>query len=305
MNRRGFLRIASAASAGLVVAPTQLWAGPAQTRLVILHTNDTHSRIDPFPMDGGRFQGLGGVAQRAALIKRIRKDHPHVVLLDSGDFFQGTPYFNFSGGEIELKAMSAMGYDVATLGNHDFDNGVKHLADMMRFADFEFVSANYRVAGTPLERRVQPSTLLRKGGVRIGVFGLGVAFQGLVIPANHQGVTALDPVETARTTARKLRDRGCDLVICLSHLGYTSDPGWINDPDIAQKVPEIDIIIGGHSHTFLDQPYIYQHEERSTLVTQVGFGGVRLGRIDVVVDRHGLPRRYSAGGYTIGSGSAA
>jgi 5'-nucleotidase len=293
MNRRHFLRITPAALAALALAPARLRAAAPPPRIVILYTNDTHSRIDPFPMDGGRYEGLGGVARRAALIKQIRKEHRHVLLLDSGDFFQGTPYFNFFGGEIELKAMSAMGYDVATLGNHEFDNGVDALAGMMRFADFEFVSANYGVGATPLERRVRPSTILQKGGVRIGVFGLGAAFAGLVVPSRHQGVTHHEPVVAARATARNLRARGCELVICLSHIGYRADT------ILAPQVPEIDVILGGHSHTFLDQPDVYPHAGGRTLVTQMGFAGIRLGRLDLTFDRRGRPERFLSQAYPI------
>jgi len=254
------------------------------TRIVILHTNDTHSRIDPFPMDGGRFQGLGGVARRATLVERIRARHTDVLLLDSGDFFQGTPYFNFFLGEIELKAMSAMDYQVATIGNHDFDNGVDGLVEMMPHGSFDLVSANYDVSGSPLEPHVQPWVIRQAGGIKVGIFGLGIAFEGLVLESLHEGVTYVDPFTAARRAVRDLQARGCSLVICLSHLGYRYRGDTPSDTLLAQNVEGIDLILGGHTHTFMDQPDVYDHSGgRSTLVHQVGWAGMRLGRIDVVV----------------------
>jgi 5'-nucleotidase len=251
---------------------------------VILHTNDTHSRIDPFPMDGGPNQGLGGVARRATLVERIRARHPNVLLLDSGDIFQGTPYFNFFGGEIEFKTMSAMGYDVATLGNHDFDNGVDGLTAMLPYAEFQFVSANYRVEGSPLEPFVRPYVVRDVGNTRVGIFGIGIAFEGLVLAALHEGVHHTDPFQAARRAVDELRSRGCDLVICLSHLGHRYRGDRPSETLLAQRVPGIDLILGGHSHTFLDEPEVFQHPGYGqTLVNQVGWGGMRLGRIDVVM----------------------
>ena len=279
MNRRHFFRTAALGTAGLALAPSVL--GASSARLVILHTNDTHSRIEPF--EGGRSDGLGGVARRAALIASIREREPNVLLLDSGDIFQGTPYFNLFNGEIDFKAMSAMRYDVATLGNHDFDNGVGGLADMMPFADFEFVSANYTVAGTPLAERVRPYTVRQVGGVKVGIFGLGIDFEGLVLDELHEGVGFQDPVGVARETVQQLRREGCALVVCLSHLGYQyREEDRIDDLTLAAQVPGLDVVLGGHTHTFLDEPTVVQHEgARPTLVHQVGWAGIRLGRIDV------------------------
>jgi 5'-nucleotidase len=244
--------------------------------------------MDPFPMDGGRFQGLGGAARRATLIERVRAEHANVLLLDSGDIFQGTPYFNFFKGEIEFRAMSAMGYQVATIGNHDFDNGVEGLVEMMPHATFQFVSANYDVGGSPLEPHVRPWIVKEVGGVKVGIFGLGIAFEGLVLPGLHEGVRYTDPYAAARKSVAELRGRGCSLVICLSHLGYRYREAIPSDTELAQRVEGIDLILGGHTHTFMDEPDVYTHEGGArTLVNQVGWGGMRLGRIDVVLG----PRR--------------
>lgn len=315
MKRRDFLRVGAggllgAAGLGVVPAPLRgalgLGGVSATTRLVILHTNDTHSRIDPFPMDGGRLQGMGGVARRAALIERIRAEHPHVLVLDSGDIFQGTPYFNFFGGEVEFRAMSMMGYDVATLGNHDFDIGVDGLVAALPHAEFEFVSANYAVDGSALEPHVRPWTIREPGGVRVGIFGLGIAFDRLVPAPLHEGVRYTDPIAAARRACGELREQGCQLVICLSHLGYRYRDARVSDTVLATAVPEIDLILGGHTHTFMDGPDRYPAPSgsgagsRETLVHQVGWGGVRLGRIDVTFGVEGEVMGMGGAGLGVG-----
>jgi 5'-nucleotidase len=304
INRRHFIQRAGAGAAGLILAPHVSLASSAR-RIVILHTNDTHSRIDPFPEDGGRFAGLGGAARRASLVRDIRRRNPNALLLDSGDIFQGTPYFNFFGGEIEFKTMSSMRYDVATLGNHDFDNGVNHLAEMMPHADFEFVSANYDVEGTSLVQHVNPFTIREVDGVKIGIFGLGIDFSGLVMPALHEGVSYLDPAIVAKSTVDALRGQGCHLVVCLSHLGHRYNRDQVSDTSLASEVAGIDVILGGHTHTFLDEPEVVASPGGwTTLINQVGFAGIRLGRIDITVDAEGRPRSYSSRCYGISAGIA-
>lgn len=330
MNRRSFVRASCLAGAsglawaglpsrlrgepvlpGLAVAtppPLDRMADPygplldGASRLVVLHTNDTHSRLDPFPMDGGRFAGRGGAARRHTLVKRVRSANDHVLLLDSGDIFQGTPYFNFHAGEPEFRVMSEMGYDAATLGNHDFDNGVDGLADMLPHAKFEFVSANYDVKGTALEKRVRSYWIHEAGPVKIGIFGLGIAFEGLILPRLHEGVSYADPVERASATARELRDQGCSLVVCLSHLGYRyRDPDRPSDRTVAAAVPDVDLILGGHTHTFMDRPVAFGRLGRrpDALIAQVGWGGMRLGRIDVAFDESGRFAGWADAGYDI------
>ena len=319
MKRRDFVRVLGLGGAAGLAGVEPLWArvplrsrgggrdlsyGPLLergVRLVVLHTNDTHSRMDPFPMDGGRFQGLGGAARRATLIRRVRDANEHVLLLDSGDIFQGTPYFNFFGGELEFRAMSAMGYDVATLGNHDFDNGVDGLVAMLPEAGFDFVSANYDVSGSALEGHVARYTVRDFGGVKVGILGLGIAFEKLVLASLHEGVVHTDPVAAARTACRELRERGCSLIICLSHLGYRyRNPDRPSDRTLAVAVPEIDLVLGGHTHTFLDEPDVFaQGRSGFTLVNQVGWGGMRLGRIDVGFDVEGRASDWAEAGYDI------
>jgi 5'-nucleotidase len=273
---------------------------PEAERLTILHTNDTHSRMEPFPMDGGPFQGLGGVARRMTLLRRVRANEPNVLLLDSGDIFQGTPYFNFFGGEIEFRAMSAMRYDAATLGNHDFDNGVDGLVDMMPHADFAFVSANYDVSDSALAPHVRPWIIRTLGGFRVGIFGLGIDFEGLVLDGLHEGVRYTDPYAAARTAVSELRDRGCSVIVCLSHLGYGYRGERPSDTRLARTVDGIDLILGGHTHRFMERPDIHTRPDGGRcLVHQVGWGGIRLGRIDVVLDRQSRPEAWGAAGYAI------
>lgn len=244
MRRRRFLRAAGAATVGGLLLPEWLKASE-NTHLVILHTNDTHSRMDPFPMDGGRFEGLGGAARRA---------------------------------------MSAMEYDVTTIGNHDFDNGVEGIVEMMPHATFQFVSSNYDVSASLLAGQVRPWTIREIGGVRVGIFGLGIAFEGLVLEQLHEGVRYTDPFAAARRSVSELQAQGCSLIICLSHLGYRYRGDRPSDTLLAQEVEGIDLILGGHTHTFMDQPDVYTKPHgRQTLVNQVGWAGMRLGRVDVVM----------------------
>jgi 5'-nucleotidase len=255
-----------------------------ETLITILHTNDTHSQIDPFPSDDPLYPGKAGVARRATLVKRIRQDNPNTLLIDAGDQLQGTPYFNFFKGEVEYKAMSQIGYDAATLGNHEFDNGVAALADAMRFANFDFVSSNYEVRGTPVEKRVKRYLVRELAGVRVGLFGLGVSPVGLITPANFKGVTYLDPVEAARGVVKVLKeDEGCHLIVGMSHLGYYLQPkqNEIGDSQVAAQVDGIDFIASGHTHTFMQRPVVQkQPSGKETIIFQVGKSGINLGRVD-------------------------
>ncbi len=296
MTRRDFLR-SSALVAPAVLAPGLLssaLARPAETRLTVLHTNDMHSRIDPFPQDGLPTAGKGGMARRAALVRQVRAEAAangsHVLLLDCGDIWQGTPYFNFYGGELEYQLMTQMGYDAATLGNHDFDNGLEGLLKQLPHAGFPFLSANYDFSRTPLAGRFTPHRVFQKGGVRVGVFGVGIALAGLVPDAKFGATTYLDPVAVAEAQVRALRqEKGCDFVICLSHLGYEYESDKIDDRKLAARVGGIDLILGGHTHTFLPEPVqITGPNGWTTRINQVGWAGLNLGRFDVTF-RRGQP----------------
>jgi 5'-nucleotidase len=297
INRRRFLKSSLITGAALAVPSSlispRLWSALAEplldvaageTLITILHTNDTHSQIDPVSESDKIWGGKGGVARRATLVKRIRKENPNTLLVDAGDVFQGTPYFNFYKGEVEYKSMSLIGYDVVTLGNHDFDNGVNALAAAMKFANFDFVSTNYDVRGTALEARVKPYAVRTLAGVRVGLFGLGISPDNLITPQNFQGVKYMDPVQMARGVVRLLREQEkCQLVVGMSHLGYYANPknNEIGDSQVAAQVSGIDFIASGHTHTFMEKPVITKNPEgKNTIIFQVGKSGIYVGRID-------------------------
>ena len=298
MNRRQFLKQFGLLSAGLAAGvPSSLQAlAPKSRTVTVLYTNDTHSRIDPFPKNAGDLAGLGGYARRAALIQQIRAEQPHVLLLDAGDIFQGTPYFNFYNGKLELELMSKMGYDASAVGNHEFDNGVKGFCEVASAAEFPFLCANYHFGDSPMGDFCQNYLIKEFDGVKIGIFGLGIAFEGLILDDLHQGITYRDAVILARAMVRSLKTyEQCDYVICLSHLGYRYRGDRVSDYAVAQQVEGIDLIIGGHTHTFLDQPETVAGPQGSnTLVTQVGWGGVILGRIDLNFSESGAVTNQQA-----------
>ena len=291
MNRREFLQKTAAGSAlfasGLSLASFDS-AKPAQKHLTILHTNDVHSYIDPFPADHPKNPNKGGVARRAALIERIRKENPNVLLLDAGDIFQGTPYFNYYGGALELKLMSMMKYDLATMGNHDFDNGIEGFLAQLPNAEFDFVSANYDFRNTALSGIVKPYKIFDKNGVKVGIFGLGVELAGLVDKKNYKETLYNDPIGVTQDIVRTLKQtEKCDLVICLSHLGYDykNDANKVSDLKVAAATKDIDLIIGGHTHTFLERPTVVKNADNlDVLVNQTGCYGINLGRIDFYLD---------------------
>ena len=285
LSRKKFIRQTAVSAAAMLAGPSLLEAAESLSpyRLTILHTNDTHSRLDPFPMDGGRNQGLGGIAARSELIRSIRETEEQVLLLDAGDIFQGTPYFNIYKGEPEIKAMSAMQYDACTIGNHDFDAGMENLATQLtRHASFPMLVANYDFTGTPMEQKTQPYKVFKKGKLKIGVFGVSIEGRGLIPDALFGATQYLDPIQKANETAALLkRKEDCDMIICLSHLGNKYDDKKVSDEILAKETENIDLIIGGHTHTFLDAPLKYTNKSgREVLVNQVGFAGIILGRLD-------------------------
>ncbi|XLS30894.1 bifunctional metallophosphatase/5'-nucleotidase [Flavobacteriaceae bacterium M23B6Z8] len=291
MNRRRFIQNSIAGATLMGVAPFALESCKNYKRhITVLHTNDVHSHIDPFPETDKRNANMGGVSRRAALIEAIRKENPNTLLLDAGDIFQGTPYFNYYGGEIEFKLMSMLKYDAATIGNHDFDNGIEGLLAQLPHADFSFLSANYDFSNTLLEGRIEPWQIFEMNGLRIGVFGLGIKLDGLVSKKNFKETKYLDPFEIAQDMSRILKEqKDCDLVICLSHLGYRyRDAQIASDVLLASRTENIDLIIGGHTHTFLDTPEIHMNrKEKEVLINQVGCYGINLGRIDFYFDTEG------------------
>ncbi|WP_430403534.1 bifunctional metallophosphatase/5'-nucleotidase [Fluviicola sp.] len=282
MERRLFLQQTGVIAGAAMVAPSLISAKKKQQKLVILHTNDTHSNIDPFPVNHPKYPNLGGVSRRATLIQSIREQEEHVLLVDAGDIFQGTPYFNKFKGVLEMKAMAAMNYEIVTLGNHDFDIGMDAYKSALSHASFQVVNANYELSSTPLSDVVKPYTIIKKGGFKIGVFGVGVDLQGLVPVESWKGLKYQDPVRTAQKQADSLRKEGCDVVICLSHLGYEYKTNQVSDKVLAASTSGIDVIIGGHTHTFLEELQEFKNKDgKNVFVNQVGYGGLKLGRIDI------------------------
>ena len=257
------------------------------TKITLLHTNDMHSHIDPFPDSDPKHPGLGGFARINALVKRIRAEEENTLLLDCGDIYQGTPYFNFYKGEAELKLMSQIGYDAGTIGNHEFDNGLVGISSQMGHMNFPFINSNYDFTGTMLEGKVLPYKTFNKGGIKIGIFGLGIELEGLVSSKNCEGVDYIDPIFMAEKMVTILKEKEqCDLVICLSHLGYSSNSGGMCDMKLAKNTSGIDVILGGHSHTLLETATRVRNlDEKEVVINQVGWAGIALGRIDFYIDK--------------------
>jgi len=247
---------------------------PQADHLTILHTNDTHSQIEP------KVNNQGGYARRMGLIAQERESDPNLLLLDAGDFCQGTPYFNFYHGRVEIDAMNRMGYDAVTLGNHEFDNGLDTLAAVLKGARFAIVCANYDFTGTSLEKIVKPYTIIRRAGLKIGIFGLGCDPKGLIADKNFLPAKFLNPYSVAQQTTDLLRAKGCDVVICLSHMGTYAKPGdEVCDVKLAGKTRGIDVIIGGHTHKMYDHLRVANIDGDSIPICQMGKSGVYLGKI--------------------------
>ena len=289
MKRRKFIKQTTASLA--LASVGGLTFNSCETKpkhITILHTNDTHSQIEPFDISHHKFANKGGVARRASLVQKVRKENPNTLLLDAGDIFQGTPYFNYFGGEIEFKLMSLLKYDAATLGNHDFDNSIDGFHHQLPNANFDFVCANYDFKNTILNTLVKPYKIFFKDGIKIGVFGLGIELHNLVSPELFKETNYLDPIEITKDITRELKENeNCDLIICLSHLGYHyKNTQKVSDLKLAAATKDIDLIIGGHTHTFLPKPTLVKNINNETvLVNQVGAYGVNLGRIDFYFDK--------------------
>lgn len=285
-NRRDFLKYflgSAAVLSGFSVGATEIVRDEKVKKLVILYTNDQHSRIEPFPDNDPKYGGQGGFSRRAAFIKQLRKENENVLLLDAGDIFQGTPYFNFYKGELEYKLMSQMGYDAVTLGNHDFDLGVENIVTQMPHANFSFINCNYNFSDTALTGKILPYKIFKKNGIKIGVLGVGIELEGLVEKKLFSSIKYNNPLDCANNTAHHLKNNlHCDYVICLSHLGYKYENKKVSDIILAQESKHIDLVIGGHTHTFLDEPVkLTNSEGKEVLITQVGWAGIWLGKIEI------------------------
>lgn len=276
-------------SFGLVLALMCPVAAQQSVGLNILQTSDTHSRIEPIsPHAADQSAGKGGVLRRVAFVEHYRAEHPGVLLFDCGDISQGTPYYNMFKGELEVKMMNLMKYDAMTIGNHEFDFGLENMARLFRLASFPVVCANYDVSGSVLEGLVKPYVVLQREGLRIGVFGLSPRLEGLVQASNCQGVVYRDPIAAARETVEILRGREhCDVVICLSHLGMLGVASEVpGDEALATGTSGIDVILGGHSHTFMEHPAVLLNAEgREVPVMHTGKNGVYVGELKLILQK--------------------
>ena len=290
-NRRSFIKQSGLGILGLSLVPQLSFAKRGDVKITILHTNDMHSHIQPFT--SGRNKGLGGMAQRAGLINSIREKEDHVLLLDAGDIFQGTPYFNFYGGELEFKLMSEMKYDAVTIGNHDFDNGLEGFAKQLPHANFPFLIANYDFSDTILKEKFKAYKVFNKGGIKVGVFGIGIELDGLVPKKLYGNTIYKDPIETANKYATLLKkETKCDLVICLSHLGFKYKNEKVSDMVLATQSHDIDLIIGGHTHTFLKKPVsMLNLDKKEVIINQVGWAGINIGKVDFHFSQKGASKK--------------
>ena len=281
MNRRKFLYNSGLASIS-VMGLNSCNLNSRNLKITILHTNDVHSQIEPFPSNHNLYPNKGGFARRARLFKEIRDLNPNTLIFDAGDIFQGTPYFNFFKGDLELGLMKKMGYNAATIGNHEFDAGLKTLKQNIINNNFQFISSNYDFTNTELEGLVDEYKIYKMEGVKIGVFGLGIELKGLVNPLLYKETKYNDPLDVAKYMTSKLKfEKGCDLIICISHLGHQYQIDKISDTKLAKLTSNIDLIIGGHTHTLLKEPLILNNSlGKEVIINQVGSSGVFVGRID-------------------------
>lgn len=288
-NRRDFIKYALGTAASVyglsATAQNDILLNKGITKLTILYTNDQHSRIEPFPTSDAKYANEGGFERRASLIEKIRSENKHLLLLDAGDIFQGTPYFNYFHGEVEYKLMSLMGYDAVTFGNHDFDLGCENVLKQMPHASFDFINCNYDFKNTALSKnkKIVPYKIYKKGPIKIGILGVGIDLENLVDKKFAGEIIYSDPINSANASAAYLKnEEHCDYVICLSHLGFRYNEKKVSDIELASKTKNIDLIIGGHTHTFLDKPIsIKNSDEKEVLITQVGWAGIWLGKIEI------------------------
>ncbi|MDL2289898.1 metallophosphatase [Paludibacteraceae bacterium OttesenSCG-928-F17] len=258
-----------------------------QVKITILHTNDTHSQVEPTDANSPKNADMGGYARRMGVIEQIRAEEENVLLLDAGDYWQGTPFFNFYNGRIEIDALNRMKYDAATLGNHEFDNGMDTMAVILSNANFPIISSNYIFESSFLSNLIKPFIILEREGVRIGVMALNINPKGLILQNYYKGMKYLDPISTAIEISGFLKkDLKCDLVICLSHLGVEEEvPNQVTDFDIIKNTQFIDVVIGGHSHKIIENKTEKNKDGKDVIIAQMGKSGFYLGRIDLLLEK--------------------
>ncbi|WP_319478766.1 metallophosphatase [uncultured Draconibacterium sp.] len=289
MNRRRFIRNVAAGTAGITLGavPYELFAHEDFTTISILHTNDIHCHIEPFSGTNERYANKGGLARIAKLATLERQKNPNTLLLDAGDMFQGTPYFNYFKGELMLKVMSEAGYDASTIGNHEFDNGLQGIKDPLPNAEFPIISSNYDFSDTILSGSFPEYKIFKRDGVKIGIYGVGIELENLVGKKNYGATVYNDPLVVAQRMESFLRnDKKCDLVICLSHLGLRYRENKVSDMDLAAETSYTDLIIGGHTHSYLEKPLEEKNKlGQPVIVNQAWWGGLVVGKVDFVFEK--------------------
>jgi 5'-nucleotidase len=289
MNRRRFIKngFLGTAGIGLGATPLGLMANTDLVTISILHTNDLHCHIEPFSNGNKNTNGRGGLARISALAKSIKSKNPNSLLFDAGDMFQGTPYYNYFKGELMLKLMTAVGYDAGTIGNHEFDDGLEGIKNSLPEAGFPLICSNYDFSDTILNKEFPAWKIFNKSGIKIGVYGLGIELKGLVADKNFGNTIYKDPISTALKTESFLRnEKKCDLVVCLSHLGFKYNGNKVSDLVLAGETSLTDLIIGGHTHTFLNEPIVEKNKVgKQVIVNQASWGGLVLGKIDFTLER--------------------
>lgn len=289
MNRRRFIKNISLGSAGIGLAsiPYNVLASDDFVTISILHTNDIHCHIEPFSEGDERYANKGGLARISELVIKARSENPNTLLFDAGDMFQGTPYFNYFKGELILKVMSSMGYDAGTIGNHEFDNGLEGILGPLPNAKFPLINSNYDFSDTILAGKFPQWKTFKNSGIKTGVYGLGIELKGLVSDKNYGNTVYNDPLIVASRIESFLKnEEKCDLVVCLSHLGLRYEGDKVSDLILAEHTLHTDLIIGGHTHTYLEEPKVLKNKAGApVIVNQAWWGGLVLGKIDFVFER--------------------
>jgi 5'-nucleotidase len=289
MDRRKFVRNIIAGGAGITfgAVPFDLLAGDDFITISILHTNDLHTHIESFTGTNKRYKNKGGLARISAMAKKFKAQNPNTLLFDAGDMFQGTPYFNYYKGELMLKVMSAAGYDAGTIGNHEFDNGLQGILDPLPNAKFPIINSNYDFSDTILADKFLRWKIFNRSGIKVGVYAVGVELHGLVAKKNYENTIYNDPIKVAVEMESFLKNKKkCDLVICLSHLGLHYKNNTVCDTILAEETSMTDLIIGGHSHSWLEEPIVKKNKAgKQVIINQAWWGGLVLGKIDFVFER--------------------
>lgn len=269
-----------------IVCMTEVSA-KGKKELTILHTNDTHSCIMPLSenLADTMLAGRGGFLRRISMLREERKNNPDLLYFDSGDFSQGSPYYTLYKGDVEVGLMNMMGIDASTIGNHEFDFGIDNMVRLFKMANFPILCSNYDFSGTPLQGVVKPYTIIKRKGIKIGVFALNPELEGLVSEKNYTGVKFLDPAKVANEMASLLKkEKKCDVVVCISHLGWTDDS--YSDQNVFSKTRGVDLVLGGHSHTYFDSlRYIKDLDGKEIPVDQNGKHGIFIGKLTLTFDK--------------------